>query len=89
MDGIVGMRQLRVDLAALIDRAADGEAITVTRDGVPVAAIVPIYLLDKLEQWEDEQLVRSAAAAEQEPGERISLTEMMAEVLAEPRRGST
>ncbi|MGF6886607.1 prevent-host-death family protein [Nocardia sp. GAS34] len=87
-DDSISIRQLRASLAAVIDKAVAGESTTVTRDGQPVAAIIPMYMLEKLEQWEDEQLTRMADEAEREPGERISLTEMMAEVLDEPKHGA-
>jgi prevent-host-death family protein len=37
----VGARQLRADLAAHLRRAAGGERVTVTVDGVPVATLGP------------------------------------------------
>ena len=38
----LGIRELRADLAAVVRRAAAGERITVTVDGVPVAQIGPL-----------------------------------------------
>lgn len=37
----VGIRELRSSLSDYIDRARDGEVVTVTRRGTPVARIVP------------------------------------------------
>ncbi|MBP0615438.1 type II toxin-antitoxin system Phd/YefM family antitoxin [Jiella mangrovi] len=38
----VSFQEAESDLATLVDRAARGEVVTITRDGAPVAAIVPI-----------------------------------------------
>jgi prevent-host-death family protein len=38
----LGIRELRADLAAVVRRAAGGERITVTVDGVPVAQLGPL-----------------------------------------------
>jgi len=38
----VGVRDLRANVAALVRRAASGERIVVTSDGVPVAVLGPL-----------------------------------------------
>ena len=38
----IGVRELRANVAALVRRAAAGERITVTVDGVPVAQLGPL-----------------------------------------------
>lgn len=38
----IGVRELRADLASLVRRAAAGERITVTVDGVPAAQLGPL-----------------------------------------------
>ena len=38
----VGVRELRANVAALVRRAASGERIVVTTDGVPVAVLGPL-----------------------------------------------
>jgi prevent-host-death family protein len=42
MDGSVGALEAKTHLAALLDRVEKGEAITITRRGVPVARLVPV-----------------------------------------------
>jgi prevent-host-death family protein len=37
----VSVRELRADLAACLDRAADGEPVTITRHGHPAAVLEP------------------------------------------------
>jgi prevent-host-death family protein len=39
---IVGASEARARFSALLDRVARGEAITITRNGVPAAKLVPI-----------------------------------------------
>ncbi|WP_024806199.1 type II toxin-antitoxin system Phd/YefM family antitoxin [Nocardia sp. BMG51109] len=82
MGETVSIRQLRASVATVVDRAVAGDVTTVTRDGEPVAAIIPVHMLDAFEEWEDRRLAERATEAEREPGERLSLTE----VLDEPRR---
>ncbi|MBF6543868.1 type II toxin-antitoxin system Phd/YefM family antitoxin [Nocardia brasiliensis] len=91
MDDTLTIREFRASLAKVVDAAVDeGRVTEVTRGGVRVGAFVPIYMLDKLEEWEDEQLGAIAADAlaadEGEPG--VSLTDMYAEVLQEPTTGA-
>ena len=38
----VGSFEAKTHLAALLDRAANGERITITKHGVPVAMLVPV-----------------------------------------------
>jgi prevent-host-death family protein len=40
--GIVGAFEAKTHLAALLDRVAKGEKITITRHGVPAAVLVPV-----------------------------------------------
>lgn len=56
----------------------------ITRGGEPAAAVVPLFTLAKLEEWEGEQLEHMADEALAEAGEpeRNTLGQMMDEVLA-------
>lgn len=38
----MNVRELRANLAAVLDRAVAGEAVEITRDGVPVAVVGPV-----------------------------------------------
>jgi prevent-host-death family protein len=84
MGETMNVRRLRANLADAVTAAADGHVTTITRDGQAIAALVPTFMLAKLEEWEDEELCRRAEEAEAEPGERVTLTQMMADVLGEP-----
>ncbi|MBD0274797.1 MAG: type II toxin-antitoxin system prevent-host-death family antitoxin [Acetobacteraceae bacterium] len=41
MDGTVGAYEAKTHLAALLDRVENGETLTITRNGRPVARLVP------------------------------------------------
>ncbi len=45
----VGTLEARNNLSQLVDRAAQGETITITRHGVPVAKLVPVHDIDREE----------------------------------------
>ncbi|MFC9892755.1 type II toxin-antitoxin system Phd/YefM family antitoxin [Nocardia sp. NPDC127579] len=87
MTDIVTVRELRAALAKTLDAAAQGETTIVTRDGHPVAAMVPVSMLKALEDWEDERLAEIAKHRyETYKGEgAINLTDMFAEILDEPQ----
>ena len=40
--GTVGVVEAKTHLAALLDRVAQGEKITITRHGIPAAVLVPV-----------------------------------------------
>lgn len=54
----IGIRELRQNLSQTIDRVRQGETIEVTRDGDPVARIVPVTYPTKLDQLIAECKVR-------------------------------
>lgn len=39
---MIGARELRTHLSKLLDRVADGEHLTITKHGKPVARLVPV-----------------------------------------------
>lgn len=56
----LGIRELRIHLSRTIREVERGEAVEVTRDGEPVARIVPITYRTKLDQLVAEGKVRPA-----------------------------
>lgn len=50
MTGQIGIRELRQNLSKTIDRVRAGETIEVTKNGDPVARIVPVTYPTKLDQ---------------------------------------
>ncbi|MFI5716245.1 type II toxin-antitoxin system prevent-host-death family antitoxin [Nocardia sp. NPDC051750] len=85
MDDQLSIREARAQLPSVVSAASsDGHVTVITRGGEPAAAVIPLFMLAKLEEWEDEQLGRMADEALAEGGEpeRITLGQMMDEVLA-------
>ncbi|MGW0003425.1 type II toxin-antitoxin system Phd/YefM family antitoxin [Nocardia grenadensis] len=85
MDDRLSIREARAQLPAVVNAAdKDGHVTVITRGGKLAAAVVPQFMLAKLEEWEDEQLEHMADEALAEAGEpeRITLGQMMDEVLA-------
>lgn len=90
-DEALTIREFRAGLAKAVDSAVEDGAVTVvTRDGVRVGAFIPLFMLEKLEEWEDEELGRTAdeARATDDGSPGVSLTEMYAQVLREPNAGA-
>lgn len=56
----IGIRELRQNLSKTIDAVRQGETVEVTRDGEPVARIVPVTYPTKLDQLIAEGRVRPA-----------------------------
>ncbi|MBK1656698.1 type II toxin-antitoxin system Phd/YefM family antitoxin [Paracraurococcus ruber] len=42
MDGSIGAYEAKTHLSALLDRVEKGESLTITRNGRPVARLVPV-----------------------------------------------
>ncbi len=85
MDDQLSIREARAQLPAVVNAAVrDGHVTVITRAGEPAAAVIPLFMLAKLDEWEDEQLGHMADAALAEGGEpeNISLGQMMDEILA-------
>lgn len=85
VDDRLSIREARAQLPAVVNAAAqDGHVTVITRGGEPAAAVIPLFMLAKLEEWEDEQLGRMADEARAEGGEpeRITLGQMMDDILA-------
>ncbi|WP_446225933.1 type II toxin-antitoxin system Phd/YefM family antitoxin [Nocardia sp. IBHARD005] len=91
MDDQLSIREARAQLPAVVTAAAqDGHVTVITRAGEPAAAVIPLFMLAKLEEWEDEQLGRMADAALAEGGEpaNITLGQMMDDILAHGHEGA-
>jgi len=75
---IIGWREAKTDLAALLDRVAKGEKITITRHGVPAAVLMPV---SGAESWlSHEDIVQGMRALRKrvKPGKK-SVREMVNE----------
>lgn len=87
----IGIRELRQNLSEAVRRAENGETIEVTRDGEPVARIVPVTYATKLDQLIAEGKVRPGRRrlreylAEHPP--RLARTGVSTEELIQEDRG--
>lgn len=82
---VESIRQVRDHLADVVDRAdRDDEPTVITRRGKEVAAVVPIELLRRYQQFEEQEIIRIVRERmdSSEPG--IPLEQVMAETLARP-----
>ncbi|MFI6153607.1 type II toxin-antitoxin system Phd/YefM family antitoxin [Kitasatospora sp. NPDC051170] len=84
MDRTLSIHEARDRFAELVDRAVADDITVITREGEPIAALVPIEMLRAVEDALDELLAREARGHLGEP--TVSLAEVLAD-LAE--RGST
>ncbi|WP_017594427.1 type II toxin-antitoxin system prevent-host-death family antitoxin [Nocardiopsis potens] len=81
MDDTADIEEFRAAPVRAVDAAERQDRVTVvTRAGRPVAAVVPVFMLEKLEEWED---LRLAEAAEQALAESTGRTFSLAEVTGE------
>ncbi|MFI2240699.1 type II toxin-antitoxin system Phd/YefM family antitoxin [Streptomyces chrestomyceticus] len=85
-ESTVTVREARAHLADHINRAEQGTPTVITRNGVPVAAVVPISDFDALEEAADVLLAREAEAVLTEGGPTVSMAELLADLFAENRR---
>ncbi|MBV2356077.1 type II toxin-antitoxin system Phd/YefM family antitoxin [Streptomyces sp. J2-1] len=82
-DNIVTVREARAHLADHINHAEEGTPTVITRNGVPVAAVVPIADFYALEEAADVLLAREAEAVLAEDGPTVSMSELLADLFAD------
>lgn len=87
MDESISVREARTHLSDLINQAEAGDSTVITRNGTPVAAIVPIAEFQALEDAADEMLAREAVQHLDEP--TVSMAELLADLFAEDPGHST
>jgi prevent-host-death family protein len=83
----VTVREARAHLADHINRAEQGSPTVITRNGEPVAALVPIADFDALEAAADELLAREAEAVLNEGGPTVTMAELLADMFADRGEG--
>jgi prevent-host-death family protein len=84
----VNVREARAHLADHINNAEQGTPTVITRNGVPVAAVVPIADFEALEEAADLLLAREAEAVLAEGGPTVSMAELLADLFAEGHEGA-
>lgn len=87
-ENTVTVREARAHLADHINRAERGTPTVITRNGVPVAALVPIAEFEALEEAADVVLAHEAEAVLAEGGPTTAMAELLADLFAEPAQGA-
>ncbi|MFE4975699.1 type II toxin-antitoxin system Phd/YefM family antitoxin [Kitasatospora sp. NPDC056651] len=82
MTDALNIRELRARLAEVVTRAEAGEITVITRKGERVGAVVPIEILDAIEDAEDELLAREARKHLDEPV--ITMAELLVDLFGSP-----
>ena len=77
------VREARAHLADHINRAEEGTPTVITRNGAPVAAVVPIADFEALEEAADLLLAREAEAILAAGGPTVTMAELLADLFAE------
>ncbi|MGP3686557.1 type II toxin-antitoxin system Phd/YefM family antitoxin [Streptomyces sp. IBSNAI002] len=87
-ENAVTVREARAHLADHINRAEQGAPTIITRNGAPVAALVPIADFNALEDAADELLAREAEAVLAEGGPTVTMAELLADLFSERGDGA-
>jgi prevent-host-death family protein len=84
-DSTITVRDARAHFAGIITRAQNGSPTVITRNGVPVAAVVPIEDFNVLEDAIDRYFAREADRdlAEDPDARTYSMSEVVAEIFGE------
>jgi prevent-host-death family protein len=90
-DGQLSVRDARAHFAEVITRAQNGTPTVITRNGQPVAAVIPIEDFDALEDAIDRYFAREADRdlAENPDAPTYSMSEVIAAIFEEdPGKGA-
>lgn len=81
MDDTASVREVRENLADVVERAAHDELTIITRRGREVAAVVPIQMVREYREWEEERVLRiiNERRSAAQPG--VPMEQVMSEVL--------
>ncbi|WP_432033514.1 type II toxin-antitoxin system Phd/YefM family antitoxin [Streptomyces antibioticus] len=82
------VREARAHLAEHVNRAEQGIPAVITRNGAPVAAVVPVSDFEALEEAADVLPAREAGAVLAEGGPTVSMTELLAGLFSERGEGT-
>ncbi|RKS05778.1 prevent-host-death family protein [Nocardiopsis sp. Huas11] len=81
---VESIREVRDHIADVVDRAdRDDSPTVITRRGKEVAAVVPIELLRRYQQLEEQEILRMVHERMASPEPGIPMADVMAEILAE------
>jgi len=77
------VRDVRSHFADVVDRAdRDDQATVITRRGRPVAAVVPIEVLRRYQEWEEREINRIVDERMSSRSDAIPLEDVIQETLA-------
>lgn len=82
----VGVRELRDSLSRHLAEVRSGRVVTVTDHGRPIARIVPVDRLTRLEQLRVEGRVLAARARKRPAPEPVSSSGTVSDLVGEQRR---
>lgn len=82
VENSVSVREARAHLAEHINRAESGTPTVVTRNGAPVAALVPFADFEVLEEAADLMLAREAEAVLARDEPTVTLAELVADLFS-------
>ena len=82
---VESIRQVRDHIADVVDRAdRDDSPTVITRRGREVAAVVPIGMLRRYQQLEEQEVMRMVNERMANPAPGIPMEQVMAEILEGP-----
>ncbi|MEE2039575.1 type II toxin-antitoxin system prevent-host-death family antitoxin [Nocardiopsis sp. CT-R113] len=82
---VESIRQVRDHIADVVDRAdRDDSPTVITRRGREVAAVVPIDMLRRYQQLEEQEVMRMVNERMANPAPGIPMEQVMAEILEGP-----
>jgi prevent-host-death family protein len=84
MDNTVSVREVREQLADVVDRAAHDELTIITRRGREVAAVVPIEMVREYRAWEEERVLRVVNERRAAAAQAVPMEDVIAEMLERP-----
>lgn len=86
---VESIRQVRDHITDVVHRAErEGVPTVITRQGKEVAAVVPIELLHRFQQLEEQELMCTVNERMRNPEPGIPLEQVMAEILEGPERAT-
>jgi len=75
------VREVRENLADIVERATRDELTIITRRGREVAAVVPIEMVREYREWEEERVLRIVNERRSAARPGVPMDQLMAEVM--------
>jgi len=81
MDNTASVREVRENLADVVERATHDELTIITKRGREVAAVVPIEMVREYREWEEERVLRIIKERRTAAQPGVPMEQIMNEVL--------